>query len=118
MLRNFVPQQKQKPVDLTNHGRIAFNTASHVTPEVFFGAQINGEDEQVSHGAQRQMVMKPAPGAPFKMVQAQIVFGALEVLLDVPSGTAEAQTACFGGQRLKLSQIIMIRLLSLWPVHH
>jgi hypothetical protein len=42
---NFRPQQWQKPIHRSNHGRILLSVCSHVTPEVFFGAQVNDRDE-------------------------------------------------------------------------
>ena len=91
-----LPQQKQEPVDLTSHGRIARNVCSHVTPEVFFGACVYGEDEEVGQGAENEMMMKAGPRASCKMIESQVVFGALEVLFDVPAAAAERQAACFG----------------------
>ena len=40
-----VPQQLQDPVALTSHGWIALRICSHVTPKVFFGAEVLNEDE-------------------------------------------------------------------------
>src|SRR5882762_10205649 len=104
---NFMPQQKQEPVDLTSHGRIARRVRSHVTPEVFFGACVNGEDEEVGQCAKHQMMMKPGPRAAFKMIETQIVFGPLEVLLDVPAASTQRQAARFGGQAVQIGQIVM-----------
>ena len=42
---NFRPQQWQKPIHRSNHGRILLSVCSHVTPEVFFGAQVDDRDE-------------------------------------------------------------------------
>jgi hypothetical protein len=77
-----LPQQKQQPVDLTSHGWIARSVCSHVTPEVFFGACVDCEDEQVGQRTEHQVMMKPGPRATFEMVEPEIVFGALEILLD------------------------------------
>ena len=85
MSSNLLPQQKQEPVDLTSHGWIACSVCSHVTPEVFFGAGVNSENEEVSQRAEHQVMMKPGPRAALEMVEPEVVFGALEVLFDVPS---------------------------------
>jgi hypothetical protein len=78
-----LPQQKQQPVDLTSHGWIPCRICSHVTPEVFFGACVDRKNEQVGESTEHQMMMKPSPRASFKMVEPEIVFGALEVLFDL-----------------------------------
>jgi len=119
MSSNFIPQQKQEPVDLTSDGRIARSVCSHVTPEVFFGACVDSEDKEVCEGAQDEVVMKAGPGAAFKVVESEVVFGALEVLFDVPAATAERQAARFGGWAVQVSQIVMIRLGGIGrPVDH
>lgn len=41
--------------------------------------------------------MKTAPGSAFKVVQAQVTFGALKVLLDVQEGADQVQTGCAAG---------------------
>jgi hypothetical protein len=58
---NSVPQQGQQPISRTNHGCIACNACSHVTPEVFFGAQVNHRHKQIRHRRQDQVVMEPWP---------------------------------------------------------
>src|ERR1035437_2927128 len=87
---NFRPQQWQKPIHRSNHGRIRLSVCSHVTPEVFFGAQVDDCDEQIRQDGQDQVVMKPAPTAPLEVIQAQIGLSPLEILFDVPAGTAQA----------------------------
>ena len=109
MSSNLPPQQKQEPVDLTSHGRIARRVCSHVTPEVFFGAGVDGEDEEAGQGAEHQVMVKPGPGAAFKMVEPEIVFGALEVLFDMPATAAECQATRFGGRTMQVGQIVVIR---------
>ena len=37
------------------------------------------------------------------MVEAQVVFGALEVVLDVPARAAQAQAAGFGGRAVEVA---------------
>jgi len=82
---NFRPQQWQKPIQRSNHGHILLSVCSHVTPEVFFGAQVDDCDKQIRQDGQDQVVMKPAPAAPFEMIQAQIGLSPLEILFDVPA---------------------------------
>src|ERR1035438_6514649 len=82
---NFRPQQWQKPIQRSNHGRILLSVCSHVTPEVFFGAQVDDCDKQIRQDGQDQVVMKPAPAAPLEMIQAQIGLCPLEILFDVPA---------------------------------
>src|ERR1700682_5145584 len=65
------------------------------------------------------MVMETSPGTAFKVIQAQVVLGALKVLLDMPTGTAQLQASRFGRRSVKMSQVIMIRLgVAGGPVHH
>ncbi|OAM91562.1 hypothetical protein AW736_02680 [Termitidicoccus mucosus] len=103
-----LPQQKQEPVDLTSQGWITRSVCSHVTPEVFFGACVDGEDEEVGQGTENEMMMKAGPRAAFKMVEPEIVFGALEVLLDMPATATEREAARFGGGTMQVGQIVMI----------
>src|SRR6266849_11174917 len=93
ILLNFIPQKLQNPVALTSQGWIRRRIRSQVTPEVFFGAGITGEDEQIGERRENQVMVKTAPRPAFKMIQAQVVFGTLEVLLDLPAGTAQLQAA-------------------------
>jgi hypothetical protein len=79
---NSVLQQGQQPISRTNHGCIACNACSHVTPEVFFGAQVDHRHKQIRYGSQDQMVMEALPRPTFIMVQSQVSFAALEELLD------------------------------------
>src|ERR1017187_11033501 len=58
---NSVPQHGQQPISRTNHGCIACNACSHVTPEVFFGAQVNHRHKQIRYGSEDQMVVEPLP---------------------------------------------------------
>src|SRR3989338_11451115 len=96
MSSNFIPQQKHEPVDLTSNGWINLSTASHVSPEVFFRAQMNGDDKHISDCAQDQVMVEPSPGSSFIVIQAQIIFAALEVLLNVPTTPTQFQTKGFG----------------------
>src|ERR1039457_2748079 len=82
---NFRPQQWQKPMHRSNHGRILLSVCSHVTPEVFFGAQVDDCDKQIRQDGQDQVVMKPALAAPLEMIQTQIGLSPLEILFDVPA---------------------------------
>src|ERR1019366_2373082 len=91
-----MPQKGQDPVDLNNHGRMACKTRSHVRPEVFFGAQATGGDKEVGDRGQNQVMMDPAPGPPFIVVETEIGLSPLEVLFDVPAGAAGAQAARLG----------------------
>jgi len=75
----------QQPLALTNQGWIARRVCSHVTPKVFFGAIVLNENKQVGNGREHQVMMKPAPTSTFKVIQPQIIFGALEVLFDMPT---------------------------------
>ena len=52
-LSNLLSQQLHQPVDFTSQGRISRRIRSQVTPEVFFGAQIYGENEQIGNCGQR-----------------------------------------------------------------
>jgi len=59
---------------------------------------VDGENEEVGQGTEHEMVMKTRPGSAFKVVEAQIILGALEVLFDVPATATELQTEGFGGR--------------------
>src|ERR1019366_4348999 len=106
---NFRPQQWQKPIHRSNHGRILLSVCSHVTPEVFFGAQVDDRDKQIRQDGQDQVVMKPAPAAPLEMIQAQIGLPPLEILFDIPAGTAQAQHSRLLWRSVQMRQVIMIR---------
>src|ERR1039458_7446432 len=106
---NFRPQQWQKPIHRSNHGRILLSVCSHVTPEVFFGAQVDDCDKQIRQDSQDQVVMKPAPTAPLEVIQTQIGLAPLEILFDVPAGTAQAQHARLFWRFVQMRQVIMIR---------
>src|SRR2546427_9717385 len=65
------------------------------------------------------MMMKPLPGASFKMIQAEIGFGALKVLFHLPTRSAQLQTASGARGAVKGGQVVMVRLgISGGPVHH
>ena len=51
----------------------------------FLGACVDGEDEEIGEGAEDEVMMQPCPGAAFKVIETEVVLGALEVLLDVPA---------------------------------
>jgi hypothetical protein len=57
----FPAETEQQPVALTIQGRIAWSVCSYVTPEVFFGVLVDGEDEKVGQGAEHEMMVKPSP---------------------------------------------------------
>src|ERR1035438_9570849 len=82
---NLRPQQWQKPIQRSNHGRILLSVCSHVTPEVVFGAQVDDRDKQICQDGQDQVVMKPAPTMPLEMIQTQIGLSPLEILFNVPA---------------------------------
>src|SRR5438552_17386822 len=64
------------------------------------------------------MMMKAAPGSALEVVQAQVILGALKVLLNVPAGTTQPQAAGPAGRLMKMGQDIMIRLgFAGGPVH-
>src|ERR1035437_8457390 len=106
---NFRPQQWQKPIHRSNHGRIRLSVCSHVTPEVFFGAQVDDCDEQIRQDGQDQVVMKPAPTAPLEVIQTQIGLSPLEILFNVPAGTAPAYHSRLFWRSVQMRQVIMIR---------
>src|SRR4030095_9329397 len=65
------------------------------------------------------MVVKTSPGAAFEMVQAQIGFGPLEKLFNLPATTAQSQTASSGGRLMKVGDVVTIGVWVLFrPVHH
>src|ERR1017187_3920615 len=69
---NSVPQHGQQPISRTNHGCIACNACSHVTPEVFFGAQVNHRHKQIRYGSEDQMVVEPLPRPALIVVQSKV----------------------------------------------
>src|ERR1035437_2636660 len=65
------------------------------------------------------MMMEASPRAAFEMVQSQVIFGALEVLFDVPAGAAQFQAAGFGGWSMEMGQVVVIGFgVPCRPVHH
>ena len=89
-------------MDLSRHGWIARSVRSHVTPEVFFGAQVNDQHKQIGQGAQDQMVMEAAPGTFLIMVKSQVVFDPLKILLDMVTRTAQPQASRLGRLLVKM----------------
>src|ERR1700719_4610991 len=55
--------------------------------------------------------MKPAPASPFKVVQAQVILGALEVLFDVPAWAAQFEATRFGWRTMEMSEIEVVGLV-------
>src|SRR5205814_8185366 len=65
------------------------------------------------------MMMEASPRTTLEVIQAQVILGALEVLLDGPAGTAQLQASRFRRGPVKVSRVIMIRLgVTGRPVHH
>src|SRR5271165_6329954 len=64
-------------------------------------------------------MMKPAPRSAFEVIQAQIVFGALEVLFDVPARATELEAAGSCGEAMEVGQVVVIGFgLTFRPIHH
>src|SRR5216684_344232 len=64
-------------------------------------------------------MMKPAPASPFKVIQAQVVLGALKVLFDVPTRAAQFQATRFGGRTMQVSEVVVIGLgVTRRPIDH
>jgi len=64
-------------------------------------------------------MMKTAPRSTFKVVQAQVILGALKVLFNVPAGTTQLQAARATGRAMEVRQVIMVRfLVATRPVDH
>src|SRR5579863_9529251 len=95
-------------MDFSSHGWIAWSVRSHVTPEVFFGAQVNHQHKQIGQGAENQMMVKAAPGTALIMIQAQVVFDPLKILFDMPARTTQAQASRLGRLLVEVSQVIMV----------
>jgi hypothetical protein len=57
----------------------------------FFSSQADAQDKEVGGGDQSVMVMKTAPGAPFVVIEAEIVFDPLEKLFDLPARSGQEQ---------------------------
>src|SRR3990172_12284290 len=57
-------------------------------------------------------MMKAPPRAAFEVIQSQIIFGALKVLLNVPARAAQFQAAGLVGRLMKMRQVIMVGLRS------
>src|SRR5260370_12369100 len=55
-------------------------------------------------------MMKPAPASPFKVIQAQVVLGALEVLFDVPARAAQFQATRFARRTMQVCEVVVIGL--------
>lgn len=65
------------------------------------------------------MMMKTSPGTTFEVVQSQIIFGALEVLFNMPAGAAQPQAASFRRRPMEMRQVIVIRFgITCGPVDH
>src|SRR5208282_4809720 len=65
------------------------------------------------------MMMKASPRTAFEVIQSQVIFGALEVLFDVPAGAAQFQAAGFGRRSMEMGQVIVIGFgVPRRPVYH
>ena len=53
--------------------------------------------------------MNLGPRAGLKMVEPAVGFGALKVLIDIPTTTADSEAPRFGGGRCRVSQIVRMR---------
>src|SRR5215831_2641469 len=64
-------------------------------------------------------MMKPASASPFKVIQAQVVLGALEVWLDVPARAAQFEATRFGRRTMQVSEVVGIGLgVTRRPIDH
>ena len=85
-------------IDSTDRSRVnarstAASRATSIPPcgqKVFSGDEIYHYKE-VSRGRHDQVMVKTTPAAPLIMIQSQIVFASLKVLLDGPASPAQAQ---------------------------
>src|ERR1700694_629730 len=59
-------------------------------------------------------MMKSSPGATFVVIQTEVILAALEVLFDLPTGTAQAQATGHGRRLLQMGQVDIIRLGFIW----
>jgi len=87
--------------------------AEHLFPRhtrSFLGTDVASQDEEVGQGGQHQVMMKTAPRPAFKVVQPQVVLGALQILFDRPAGTTQPQTASPAGRLMPVGQGVVIRL--------
>src|SRR5216684_9408368 len=63
------------------------------------------------------MVVKSPPASALVMVQPQIVFATLEILLDGPAPATQSQSPAFGGRLPEPGDINVIGIrLALWPI--
>jgi hypothetical protein len=49
---------------------------------------MDDQNKEIGDRTQGQVLVKPALGAPFKMIQTQIFLGTLEILLNMPARAA------------------------------
>jgi hypothetical protein len=55
----------------------------------------------------------------FKMIESEVIFGALKIPFDLPATTAEGQAACFGVWAMRVGEIAMVGLGGIGrPVDH
>lgn len=65
------------------------------------------------------MVMKASPRTALKVIQPQVILGALEVLFNAPAGAAQLQATGFGRAPMKMGQAVVIRFgIAGRPVDH
>ena len=74
-------------------------------------------NEEIGERGEDQMVVEALPRTAFVVIEPKVVLSAEEVLLDVPTTAAEAQTQGLGGPTMQVHDKTMIRLrVSGWPV--
>lgn len=56
------------------------------------------------------MMMKLGPGAAFKMVEAEIMFGALQIVFDLPATATKRQQTRFIERSMQAGEGVMIGL--------
>lgn len=84
-----------------------------------FGADVASKDEETGKGRESPVMVKTAPRSPFEMIQTQIIFGTFEVLLHLPAGTTQFQSASPAGRLMKMRQGIMVGFgFAGRPVYH
>ena len=110
-------QKGQNPRERIKNGRILRSASSHVREEVFFCPEKNKKNEEVGGGSQGEVVMESAPRSSLKVIEAEVILVALEVLFDLEALTAQAQQRDAFRRSIQPGGVNMVRFgLALRPV--
>jgi hypothetical protein len=80
---------------------------------------VHKQHEDVGHCRQDKVVVKSTPTATLEMIQAEIVFVSLKVLLDVKAASTQAHAPRLARLGVEMGYVTMVGIrLFFRPIHH